>query len=186
MRRAAWAVFGLLSGLAHPGCSGQAPEHARPSPAKSVPGASEAEGQPQATGATPAEAGAPSADCSQEPPLALRVQAQVGPAGIGLSVINGGPKAVRLSSAVALLDARGQTVDAEALRVRRSCAAEACVALEPGAELLSPPWLGLSDARGELDCGELVRPSQPGSYQLVLRSCECKREQRVVVPWPPS
>jgi hypothetical protein len=175
-RPAEWGALLLLLGLAHTGCSGQAPEHARSSPAKSAPQAP--------ASATPLEAGEPTPKCSQESPLALQLQAHVSPAGIGLSVLNGGPKSVRLSSVVALVDANGQTLDAEALHVQRTCAAEPCVTLDPGAELLSPPWLGSSN--GER-CGSLVRPSsQPGTYQLIVRSCECKHEQRVAVQWPPS
>lgn len=168
-------VAGL--GLALVGCSGQAPEHARPSPAKNAPQPS-----PTAPGQS-ATVGTPSAGCADEPPLALHAQAVVSPAGVGLSVIHAGTHTVKLASAVALLDVDGKVVNAEALHLQRSCTAETCVALDPGAELVSPPWLGSSD---DERCGNLVRPAQPGSYQLVVRSCACKHEQRVVVQWPPQ
>ena len=120
-------------------------------------------------------------DCTQRAPLALKLEPQVSPDGIGLSVINRGPSAVRLARSVALVAPAGSVVNANALALSHTCAVEECTTLEPGGELLSPPWLGQSD--GER-CGAPVRPSQSGSYELVVRSCdECPRDQRVAVEW---
>ncbi len=116
--------------------------------------------------------------------MALKLEAQVSPDGIGLSVLNRGPTAVRLARSVALhagtSSSSGRLIDADALALSRTCVVEACTTLEPGAELLSPPWLGHS---GGERCGALVRPPEPGPYELVVRSCECAREQRLAVEW---
>ncbi|MFT3926070.1 MAG: hypothetical protein QM778_26235 [Myxococcales bacterium] len=164
---------GGLCGLVLAGCSGQAPEHARPSP---TPSPNTNQPSPPASNA---DMGAAAAAC---PPLTLALTAQVSAAGIGLSVIARGDRAVRLASEVALLDgSTGKVMQSPALQLQRTCAAERCVTLEPGAELLAPSWLGLAD--GER-CGEQLHPAQAGTYALAVRACDCSATQQVTVSWP--
>jgi hypothetical protein len=169
------SAFAFFSALVHASCGGQAPEQGR--------AAHEQVEQARPEAAAPASSSTqPGAECGHRPALALKLSAQVTPDGIALSVINGGPQSVRLASDVALTSA-GRPVAGQAIHLRRTCAAEDCIALEPGAELLSPPWFNHVGSAER--CGTLLAPAQPGSYELVVRSCECAQEQRLAVEWPP-
>jgi len=167
------SAFALLAALTYASCGGRTseqPQTPRETPAPAAPVDAGSASAPKGT------------DCATRAPLALKLEAQVSPDGVGLSVINRGSTAVRLARSVALHTgaAPGRVVEANALALSHTCAVEECTTLEPGGELLSPPWLGQSD--GER-CGTRVRPPQSGSYELVVRSCECPLEQRVAVEW---
>jgi hypothetical protein len=168
-------ALAFFSTLVYASCGEQAPEQGRAAREQAE------QARPDAAAPSPSLPGT-GPNCAQPPPLTLKLSAQATPSGIALSVVNPGPRSVRLASAVAL-SAAGRAVDAQALHLLRTCAAEECVALEPGAELLSPPWFNhVGDAER---CGTLLTPTQPGTYELVVRSCECAQEQRVTVEWPP-
>lgn len=169
------STFAFLSTLVYASCGGQAPEQGRAAQEPTE------QARPDATAPNPSSTGTDS-NCAQRPALRLKLSAHATPDGIALSVVNPGPQSVRLASAVAL-SAAGRPVDPQALHLLRTCAAEDCVTLEPGAELLSPPWFKRIGDTAR--CGTLLTPAQPGSYDLVVRSCECAQEQRVAVEWPP-
>jgi|GEM_PF-6108876 len=179
--RALRALRALLPLLAC-SCSGQAPEHARPATTGNAASA-------PAERAAPAPSTAPSATATPtcREPLSLVLTSQVTAAGVGLSLINRGASEVRLAAEVALVPAgvpagSSQPEQAAALRLQHTCAEEPCVSLAPGGELMAPRWLGARD--GER-CGSLARPAQAGSFELVVRACDCSDSQRLAVSWPP-
>ena len=119
--------------------------------------------------AAPAESAHPPARAL---PLALSVERS--PQGVGLHVANTSGERVELAAPVQLSGA-GQV-----LELRLDCEHQGCVALDPGSELLAPPWLG--QVEGER-CGALFRPPRPGDYELVVKACRGDAEARVRFRW---
>lgn len=140
--------------------------------------------------AHPVEGQSERADVGPQPPappqparaLSLSLGIERAPEGVGLRVANAGAERVELAAPV-LVMRRGtpaQAPAAQALTLRLDCAQRGCVALDPGSELLAPPWLG--QIEGER-CDTLFRPPAPGEYELVVRSCRGDAEARARFRW---
>jgi hypothetical protein len=106
-------------------------------------------------------------------PLALALSVERTPQGVGLHVANTSQERVELASPVLVAGAL-------ALSLRLDCAHQGCVTLEPGSELLAPPWLG--QIEGER-CDALYRPQQAGDYEFVVKACRGGAEARVRFRW---
>jgi hypothetical protein len=143
-----------------------------------------AEGPSTRADATPEEVGS-------APPgtraLALTLRVERTLAGVGLHVMTGSAERVELAAPVLVTrtgapDARAAEPPpgARALTLRLDCTQQGCVTLDPGSELLAPPWLG--QIEGER-CDALYRPEVPGEYELVVRSCRGDAEARARFRW---
>ena len=129
-------------------------------------------------GSVTAEQGA---KATRSKPLSLTLSVERTPAGIGLHVVNHGPERVELSPfVIATGQSPGAPTLAEALHLRLACGQQGCVKLDPGSELLAPPWLG--QIEGER-CDALFRPPHAGAYELVVKACGESGEARTRFVW---
>jgi hypothetical protein len=116
--------------------------------------------------------------------LALTLTVERTPQGVGLHVVNRGSERVELASAVSAASrGAGVAAVAQALSLRLDCKGrQACLALDPGSELLAPSWLGQIEAER---CDALFQPQHAGEYELVVKACRGDAEARVRFHWDP-
>ena len=163
--RGAW----LSIVLAFSSCGGE------PEPSRPVPVATDVTTAVPTTTTAPPPSAPPTSIAPSAPPT-LTFVATPSHTGVALSIANHGSVGASLSAHVIVEVEHAGTFAAapatSALTLRYDCAheADACVTLAPGAELLPPEWLGTS---GDMQCAcERCVPVEPGSYRLVVTSCD--------------
>lgn len=159
--------------LAFTSCGGE-PEPTRPSP----PPATDAREGSEASEEVASPSAVPSSVETPPPPgpaPTLAFVATPGPDGVALSLANHGADASLRSTVVVEVETNGTFAaapSASTLALRYDCAhaADPCVTLAPGAELLPPSWLG---TWGDMQCEcERCAPVEPGRYRLVVTTCD--------------